>query len=90
MRSTYTSRPSKSARRLFCQGGPSRSDDHDTGDSYYRKRDASGWSPPFRLAEMITDSVGQDGVRIVVENGVVHVIYTNSEDYDLYHIRISD
>ncbi|HAL61725.1 MAG TPA: hypothetical protein DCP08_04875 [Chloroflexi bacterium] len=51
----------------------------------------AGWSQPFRLAEMITDSVGEvqpDGVRVVVENGVVHIIYTNSEDYDLCHIRM--
>lgn len=84
---------SRSARRLFWQGGLSRSDDHNSGDTYYRKRDASGWSQPFRLAEMITDSVGEvqpDGVRVVVGSGVVHVVYQNIEDYNLYHIKISD
>jgi len=40
---------------------------------------------------MITDSVGEvqpDGVRVVVENGVVHVVYQNIEDYNLYHIEM--
>ena len=54
----------------------------------YATRTASGWPRPVRLAEMMTDEVGEDGVRVVVENGVVHVVYQNSEDYNLYHIKM--
>lgn len=54
----------------------------------YAIRTASGWSWALRLAEMITDEVGEDGVRVVVENGVVHVVYHNTEDDNLYYIKM--